>query len=234
MGRVQRDDRHPTGRVTVEMKGDSHRFHIEPEKAYDYIAYPQDLLESPTFKPSLIYFGTLAQRSPVTQETINRILDSKNKTTHSFLDLNLRAPFFDAIIVEKSLKACDVLKINHEELEQLKSLIPFLVKEPTAVVERIMKHYNIPVVCVTCGAEGSELYYRGEYFKKELTEKTDVVDTVGSGDGFAAILAAGLLYQWSGPMILERASEFAARICEQKGAIPAEDSFYESSRKWFL
>lgn len=231
---VQFDDNHPTGRVTVEMQPDgSHRFDILSERAYDYIEYPHDLLEAPSFNPSLIYFGTLAERNTVTRETIYRILELKKNKSIIFLDLNLRAPFFDAIIVEKSLKACDVLKVNDEELDQLKSLIPSLPKEPTSAVEKIIDHYNINIACVTRGAKGSELYYEGEFFKKDLIGKISVVDTVGSGDGFAAILAAGILYGWKGNMILERASEFAAKICGQKGAIPEEDSFHESFSKWF-
>jgi len=58
-----------------------------------------------------------------------------------------------------------------------------------------------------------------------------MVDTVGAGDGFAAMLAAGMLLGWSLKATLTRATEFASRICGVKGAIPDGADFYTTCRR---
>jgi fructokinase len=65
-------------------------------------------------------------------------------------------------------------------------------------------------------------------------EAIKVVDSVGAGDAYAAMLAAGLLEKWRPEEILERASLFASRVCEIKGAIPDSDSFYEPFKSLFV
>jgi fructokinase len=47
------------------------------------------------------------------------------------------------------------------------------------------------------------------------------------------MLAAGMLKNWSTQKLLERASLFASRICEIKGAIPESSSFYEPFKPLF-
>jgi fructokinase len=65
------------------------------------------------------------------------------------------------------------------------------------------------------------------------TEAITVVDSVGAGDAFAAMLVAGLIKKWRPAEILERASLFASRVCEIKGAIPESATFYEPFKALF-
>ena len=53
------------------------------------------------------------------------------------------------------------------------------------------------------------------------------VDSVGAGDAYAALLAAGLLEKWPPETILRRAAAFASQICQIEGAIPESELFYE-------
>ncbi len=59
------------------------------------------------------------------------------------------------------------------------------------------------------------------------------MDSVGSGDAFAAILSIGILNKWEPELILERASEFAYDICNVKGAIPDNIEFYNRFKEKF-
>jgi len=54
-----------------------------------------------------------------------------------------------------------------------------------------------------------------------------IIDSVGAGDAYAAMLAAGILRQWHPETIVHRASLFASQICKIEGAIPESVSFYE-------
>jgi len=60
-------------------------------------------------------------------------------------------------------------------------------------------------------------------------------DSVGAGDAFAAILILGLIKNWPFPECLNRANQFAARICGIQGAFPADRSFYDAfTKQWEL
>jgi fructokinase len=57
-----------------------------------------------------------------------------------------------------------------------------------------------------------------------------VVDTVGAGDGYAAILAAGCMRQIPWGVTIHQAARFAARICGIAGAVPDDENFYDDFR----
>jgi fructokinase len=86
---------------------------------------------------------------------------------------------------------------------------------------------------VTKGERGSELFTNRGSFSADSADVIKVVDSVGAGDAYAAMLAAGMLKNWSTQKLLERASLFASRICEIKGAIPESSSFYEPFKPLF-
>ena len=89
-------------------------------------------------------------------------------------------------------------------------------------------------VSLTKGASGSALFTNRACFNSKPAEAINVVDSVGASDAYAAMLAAGLLKKWQPEKILERASLFASRVCEIKGAIPDSDSFYEPFKPIFV
>jgi fructokinase len=60
----------------------------------------------------------------------------------------------------------------------------------------------------------------------------DVVDTVGAGDAYTAILATGILDRWPPKTILKRATEFAGAVCTLQGAIPEDSAFYDPYLPW--
>ena len=79
---------------------------------------------------------------------------------------------------------------------------------------------------MTKGELGSELFTAQGHFSSESEAGVKVVDAVGAGDAYAAMLAAGILRDWPSEVTLQRASLFSSGICEIKGAIPDSASFY--------
>jgi len=64
-------------------------------------------------------------------------------------------------------------------------------------------------------------------------ESIAVVDTVGTGDAFAAILLLGLSKQWPLETTLERAQAFACALVSKHGAIVADRESYRAfSEQW--
>lgn len=227
---LQVDENHSTGKVIVKLDGKGvPEFNILPDVAYDYIEY-DDNLKQALGEASLIYFGTLVQRSDHGFNSIQKILQSGNSGVKYLYDINLRPGCYNRGIITESLKICDVLKINDEELGVLKDYFNFDDSE-SAFVDFLMKDYSLDMVALTRGGRGSDLFIPGGRFSAVPSEINGVEDTVGAGDAYTSILAAGYIGHWNPEKIIETASNFAADMCRVKGAIPEDDKFYEKYRK---
>ena len=227
---IQLDLHHHTGTATVELNEKNEpAFNIEPNKAYDFIEVNSDLHKMVENKTDCLYFGTLAQRSKVTRNTIQALL---GKNIKYFCDLNIRQKFFNKDIIRKSLSAADVLKVNIDELKLLNDLI---IKEKFKLEEtsqKLMKDFNIDLLAITKGSQGSVLI-KDDIVDKFKVDPVDSVDTVGAGDAFASVLCLGYLKDWELSQINKIANFFASEICLINGALPADDEIYTRFKRNF-
>jgi fructokinase len=83
--------------------------------------------------------------------------------------------------------------------------------------------FAIGALCVTLGAAGSQLYWQGRWYR-QAASPTQVVDTVGAGDSFLAMLVCESLRGSDAPMALARAGRLASFVASQAGAVPAYDA----------
>jgi len=230
---IQTDNSHQTGQVNVRIEDDGHHFEILPLQAYDFIHPTVARMTVMSVHPSLIYFGTLAQRNETSRRALKSIL--RDTQAEKFLDINLRAPWYDQMILRKSLQSADIVKLNDDELITLSELFTLHGGTDEARVLDLLKQFNLKRAIITCGAQGAWHIDR-DGNKLEATvirPPSKVVDTVGAGDGFASVCILGSLMSWPMMITLERAIEFAGAICEIRGAVPDDDEFYEPHlRSW--
>ena len=166
-----------------------------------------------------ICFGTLGQRSLQSRETIQAILSFAPDTAYRLFDINLRQHYYDKVLIEESLYLANVLKMNEEEMLQLKDLFG-LKGSGEEVATWFMKNYNLKMVVLTGGASYSAVY-TPEESSTLPTPKVEVVDTVGAGDAFSAALIMSLLKGSSLEEAHQYAVKIAAFVCSNKGAWPA-------------
>ena len=224
---IQTDEVHPTGSVNVQLDNrGGPRFDIISDVAYDYVEFIPEYHSSLINTAQMVYFGTLVQRSQAGFENLQAFISHTDPETLNFYDINLRPGCYSNVIIEKSLSKTDILKLNSEELDKLRQMLSLDMNE-NELVNHLMEKYSIRSVSLTKGKSGSELFTEQGCFNSEPAETITVVDTVGAGDAYAAMLAAGLLKKWRPEEILERALLFASRVCEIKGAIPESASFYK-------
>jgi len=220
---VQIDNIHPTGRAKANLDENKiPQWVIEQNCAYDFIEKKDNINEAISDTVCLC-FGTLAQRHKVSRETIQSLFGRPIKY---FCDLNIRQKFFSKDIINLSLKSADILKINEPELELLNNLF---IKESYNLITTALKlknMFNIEVICVTCGGNGSYLFKEDEIDYTKAVVKNPV-DTVGAGDAFAAILCTGYLMRRDIKEINKTAAEFAGEIVKITGALPESDKIYE-------
>lgn len=217
---IQRDADYPTGQVRVIIENGSHHFDILPDQAYDHICEESTGEIVGSLQPQLAYFGTLAQRGAPSRRAAARFL--ANCHCPIFLDLNLRAPWYDKATIAHALAAADIVKLNDEELAVAAGLFGFEDLPPEGQAMALQQHFSLEQLLVTCGAAGSWLLTaRQQILKAAPTGSTHpIIDTVGAGDAFAAVFMLGLLHQWEAPTTLHRAGEYAAAICSRRGAAP--------------
>ena len=176
--------------------------------------------------PALVYFGTLAQRCEISRRALKILLRSTGAA--KFLDINLRAPWYNDKTLLESLQLADIVKLNDEELEVLTKVLRLQGSEPQDRAQELIERFGLEQILVTCGEAGAWQISRSGK-KTEACAKsamTRVVDTVGAGDGFAAVFILGTLKGWPMARTLERANTFAGAICGIRGAVPDHADFY--------
>ena len=231
---IQMDEVHPTGSVKVQLdKSGAPQFDIISDVAYDYIEFIPEYHSRFIEAARLIYFGTLVQRSDAGCENVQAFISRNSSETLNFYDINLRAGCYNNTIIEKSLLKTDILKLNIDELGKLKQILSKKI-DNDRFVHHLMETHSISTVSLTKGDLGSELFTNQGCFSSEPAEAIKVVDSVGAGDAYAAMSAAGMLKNWQPQEILNQASLFSSRICEIKGAIPDSALFYEPFKSLFL
>ncbi len=224
---VQRDPRHETGKVTVTLdnKGNP-EFNIITNVAYDFIEFKADISELLRMTPDLIYFGTLAQRTDTGFDTLQKILSARKPGTRCIYDVNLRPNCYSEQVIKASLRQCDVVKMNADELRLLKKMHRFFDSDE-AFIKHIMHAYGIEMLSLTQGNKGSALFSATNAYHQEISAMETVVDTVGAGDAYAAVLTVGYMNHWPPERILKMATALARRVCSIKGAIPKDTDFYK-------
>ena len=226
---IQIDQNHKTGvaKTTLNEKKIPD-FIIEENVAYDFIELTDPLKKLISQNTDCFYFGTLAQRSEQSRNTVQKLAADPN--IKCICDLNIRQNYYTPETIEQSLSAVDVLKLNEQELELVNKLIIKSEVNKTETVEKMMRIFNIELLCVTKGSSGAILYKDGQenYYK---IKNDKVVDTVGAGDAYASMLCIGYLMNWSIEKINKLASEFANEIIKVKGALPEDDTVYQSFKK---
>lgn len=210
---------YPTGTVQVTLSGDGiPAYEICENVAWDNIPWSEQL-EALAHRAKAVCFGSLAQRSAESRNTILRFLGTMDADTERIYDINLRQNFYSLEVIEESLRRATILKLNDEEIEVVKALLQ-ISGTPEEVCRQIIARYEtVKMVIFTCGAIGSYVFTADEVSYVE-TPKVKVADTVGAGDSFTATFVAQYL---KGKPIKEAhriAVQASAFVCTQNGAMP--------------
>lgn len=209
---------HPTGTVSVKLDSKGRpTFTIHEDVAWDFITVTDEMMDEAS-TAAAICFGSLAQRSPVSRAAVRKILSAAEDEALLIFDVNIRQSFYNAEILRTSLELATILKINDEEIPVLSSELG-LAADPDDFAEAAIADYDLSLVALTRGANGSILYTEGDRVEHP-GEQVEVVDTVGAGDAFTAALALGLLNDEMLPEISDHANHVAAYVCTQSGATP--------------
>ena len=208
-----------TGRADITMQGKNAVYEFNYPSAWDMIPYPEDLPK----EASIIYFGSLAQRSKKSRETLKRILKAVN-AKYIFFDVNIRKDFYTKEIIEEGLKACTILKLNDEELPLILSLTS------SSSISMLMEKYSINNLLLTEGKKGTTLITKEKELHSDITP-VEVVDTVGAGDSLSAGFLYALLKYNDENKAVSVGSTLADYVVTKRGATPSYDEKFKNVLK---
>ena len=135
----------------------------------------------------IFHFGTLSMtHEGVRAATRKAVGIAKESGAVVSFDPNLRPPLWKSLEdakeqVRYGLAHCDVLKISDNEIQWFTG-----EKDFDAGIQKLREQYQIPLILLSMGKEGSRAYYKDlrVEVKPSLQEKT--IETTGAGDTFGA------------------------------------------------
>ena len=193
-------------------------YDIKEGVAWDNIPFTPRL-EDMARRCRAVCFGSLAQRNEASRQTIYRFLDATPKDCLRIFDINLRQNFYSKDVIRESLMRCNVLKINDEELVLIGRMFGYPGLDFENKCWLILGKYDLDMLVLTCGVNGSYVFSRGAMSYLE-TPKVTVADTVGAGDSFTGAFVSSILSGKSGPDAHRIAVNVSAFVCTQNGAMP--------------
>ncbi len=217
---VQRDSVHPTGTVNVKIDDAGQpRFEILQPVAWDFLEWTKEWQQLAR-EADAVCFGSLAQRSAISQSTIRTFLNATRHEAIRIFDVNLRQSFYSRQVLTESMSLATIVKLNHEELPKIMALFELEHRSEKDSARHLLSLHDLKLICVTRGDAGS-LLISGDESSEHPGIKVKVVDTVGAGDAFTAAMLHGYLCGAPLAQINELANRVGAWVASQSGATPA-------------
>ena len=215
----------PTGeaRARLDASG-SARYEFETPAAWDAIeagGVERSLVEG----AAALVFGSLAQRDPRSRAALASLLD---RAALRVFDVNLRQPHHDAAITLASLRQADLVKLNEDECAIVGGWLGTSAEPPALLAAlkalRDPHRQAVPLeLCITLGERGA-LYWAAGTWHSQPAVPTTVVDTIGAGDSFLAMLLARRFAGDAPRDALARAARLASLVASRPGAVPSYDA----------
>lgn len=214
---IQRCTDRPSGTVSVLLNQGIPDFTIHNDVAWDKLQWNKPL-ETLAKNIDAVAFGSLAQRDPVSRNTINNFLNQMRPDSIRVYDINIRQHYHSKEQISTSLNFATILKINDDELPILAKYLD-LKGSINDQIRNIMNKFDLNIVAYTKGELGSVLFSKESISEMPAT-KVKIQDTVGAGDTFTAVLITGLLQGKPLEEIHQEATDMASWVCSQQGGTP--------------
>jgi fructokinase len=219
---VQLDSQHPTGTVRISLDGAGQaKFEIAEPAAWDYLEWTPGWNQLAK-NCDAVCFGSLAQRSPRSRNTIQSFVRAARQSALCIFDVNLRQSFYCQETLRDSMELAHIVKLNHEELPVVTKLLGFKGSGEEPSAGWLQNSFDLRLVCVTRGSQGSLMKSASETHEHPGFQ-VKIADTVGAGDAFTAAMTHHFLRGASLAAMSEAANRVGAWVASQVGGTPVPD-----------
>ena len=193
----------------------------------DMMLTKEDVDEDLIRSSRIFHFGTLSSTHEGVREATRYAIDvAKEAGDLISFDPNLRPPLWSSLDdakkeIEYGLGKCDILKISDNEVEFL-----FGTTDYDLGAKLLKEKYNIPLILITLGPDGSRAYYKDMRVEVAPFLQDNTIETTGAGDTLCAsslnyVLEHGLdhLTEENLKELLTFANAAASLITTKKGAL---------------
>jgi fructokinase len=217
---VERDQIHPTSTVRVELKDGQPTYTFADDIAWDYLEFTPTWHELAS-NCAAVCFGTLAQRSHASRQTIWQFLDAASQAIRLF-DVNLRQGFYDGESISEGCRRATVVKLNEEELPVVARELALTDGTRESQLRQLREKFDLDAVVYTRESRGTLLVLTGEIIDPAPVSYPAApdADAVGAGDACAAGILVGYSLGWSPAQTVELANRLGAYVTSQSGATP--------------
>lgn len=206
---------------TVLMKPDAkgrRKYEFAENVAWDHLTW-SPATERVVKRAEALTFGTLAQRSPKSRDTVRHAAGATSPRAWRLFDVNLRQNFYDAEIIKTSMTLANAVKLNEHELPEVVRRTGVRGDNESELLLALCDKFALRLAVLTRGTKGALL--RSHTLAVEVSgPQTEIVDPVGAGEAFTAALLMGLLEGLSLDQVGTRACALAAYVRSQPGATP--------------
>ena len=151
----------------------------------DMMLTKDEIMEDIIKAGKIFHFGTLSSTHEGVRAATRYALDiaKENGLLISF-DPNLREPLWASLEdakreIEYGLSKCDILKISDNELEFMTGTDDY-----SEGVKILREKYDIPMIFVTLGKDGSRAYYKDIMVEAPPFAEVKTIEKTGAGDTF--------------------------------------------------
>lgn len=183
---LRKDDEVHTTLAMVHTYPDGDRdFSFYRNPGADMMLSEKEIPETLLKNTSIFHFGTLSMtHEGVRKATKKAVSIAKEAGAFISFDPNIREPLWTFMDEAREqvlygLNQCDILKISDNEIQWLTEK-----RDYTEGVNWIKERYDIPLILVSMGKNGSRAYYDGMMVESKPFIRSDTIETTGAGDTF--------------------------------------------------
>lgn len=222
------DEKVHTTLAFVHTLGDGEReFSFYRNPGADMMLTKEEVKEELLKNTKIFHFGTLSStHKGVREATRYAVQTAKENGALISFDPNLREPLWDSLEdarreIAYGLSQCDILKISDNELEFMTGTADY-----EKGVAQLREEYDIPLVFLTLGKDGSRAYYRDFRAEQPTFQEIRPVEKTGAGDTFEGCALGWLLERGMDSLnnetlsqLLRFANAGASLVTTRKGAL---------------
>ena len=180
------DDHVHTTLALVSNTPDGDRdFSFSRDPGADMMLNEDEIYEEAIINSKVFHFGTLSMTHENVRNATKKALKiAKDAGVLITFDPNIREPLWLDLETAREqvlygLGFCDILKISDNEIVWLTGK-----EDYSEGVRWIRDRFDIPLILVSMGREGSRAYLKDMMIEKEAFLQDDTIDTTGAGDTF--------------------------------------------------